>query len=471
MKEILPKNLSALAEKCPEPLYVVGGSVRDYLAGLSSARRDLDICSPTDADSFLKIAEACGFTPAAVYRNTGTVKLKDGEGNDYEYTCFRSDKYVRGTHVPAEIFFTKDISLDAKRRDFKANAVYYDVAAEQFVDPLNGIDDIRAKRLSTVDSAEKVFGEDGLRLMRLARQAGQLGFTPSEECLAGARANADLIRDISPERIWTEFHATLYADKKYGNKTGHYDGLKILSETGVFARILPEVALGKDMPQRSDFHKYDVQEHSFRAVLYADKKVRLAALLHDVGKPFCMLRDGNVYEHPTEGARIASEILERFKAPKYTAKKIRDLVLYHMYDFDGKVRPNKLRRFFVLHSSLLEDLMLLKQADYSACMDDLSVCPTDAKWTAELEKMKAEGAPLTVKQLAVSGKDVGAVEGVEKKYISALLKELLLHAALYPKDNTKDRLLELVPSCLKTVAAAVAEKEKIKELKKAGGGS
>lgn len=461
MKEFLPKKLVSLAEKCSEPLYVVGGTVRDRLAGLVSEKCDIDICSPMDAADFSSVAESCGLEVSAVYRNTGTVKLGDADGNDYEYTSFRSDKYVRGTHVPVEIFFTKDIVQDAKRRDFTANAVYYDIAADKFVDPLNGIGDIKAKRLETVDRAEKVFGEDGLRLMRLARQAGQLGFVPSEACLAGAKANAELIKDISPERIWTELNAILHADEKYGNKTGHYDGLKLLDETGVLGHILPELTTGKGMIQRNDFHKYDVLEHTFRAVLYADKRVRLAALLHDAGKPFCKLRDGNVHAHPTEGARIAEEILSRFKAPKHTAATVKELVLWHMYDFDGKVRLGKLRRFFVRHEKILEELMLLKQADYSGCMDDLSPCPTNVKWQTELEKMRAENAPMTIKQLAVSGRDIAA-EGMEPKYISLVLKELLFHAALYPKDNTKEKLLSLLPSCL----GLIRENEKSRTNKK-----
>ena len=130
-----------------------------------------------------------------------------------------------------------------------------------------------------------------------------------------------------------------------------------------------------------------------------------------------------------------------------------------MYDFDGRVRPNKLRRFFVAHAELLEDLMLLKQADYSGCMDDLSLCPTDRKWDAELKKMREEGAPLTLRQLAVSGREVAAVEGMRAKYISLVLKELLFHAALLPRDNTKERLLALAPSFLKAVLTAERHQE------------
>lgn len=444
MREILPKNLPILAENCPAPLYVVGGSVRDYLAKLTprSHFRDWDICSPLPADAFVDIAVKSGFHVKSVYRNTGTVKLKDQEGVDYEYSCFRSDKYVRGVHVPVEICFTDDITLDARRRDFTANAIYYDIVNARYVDPLGGIPAVQEKRLSTVAPAKKVFGEDGLRLMRLCRQAAQLGFTPDHECLVGAQENAALILDIVPERIYTELCAILTADTKYGVTSGQYIGLRLLDETGVLQKILPELALGKGMKQRADFHKYDVLEHSLRAALYASVDVRLAALLHDVGKPFCKIRDDNSFAHPQEGARIAKEILTRLKAPVKTTERIVSLVALHMYDFDCKTGENKLRRFFVEHYPLLEDLLKVKQADFSACTDDVSTAPTIEKWQAILQKMHEDNAPLTLKQLAVSGKDLLDL-GIAPPHVSRVLQSLLLHAACNPKDNQKTRLVKL----------------------------
>ncbi len=320
MRSILPKPLLSLAKACPTPLYVVGGSVRDFLANVThiSGVIDWDICAPMDTDELLAVATSCNFTILAVYKRTGTVKLKDDEGNDYEFTSFRHDKYVRGTHTPIETFFTNDILLDARRRDFTANAVYYYIDKGEFVDPLDGITAIKEKRLTTVALASKVFGEDGLRLMRLCRQAATLGFTPDSECFDGAKQNAELIKDISPERIFAELTSILCADEKYGNANGQYYGLKLLSQIGVLHHILPELALGDNMAQRADFHKYDVLEHSLRATMYAPKELRLAALLHDVGKPFCVLRDGNSFAHPTEGERIVKEILHRLKAPNRT---------------------------------------------------------------------------------------------------------------------------------------------------------
>lgn len=446
MHAILPQKLKNLARACHSPLYVVGGSVRDYLANYATTVHDWDICSPMLAEEFSAFAKKEGFTIQAVYKNTGTVKITDGE-MDYEYSCFRSDKYVRGTHVPVEIFFTEDISLDAKRRDFTANAVYYDIAKEEYVDPLLGIPAIKERRLTTVDNAKKVFGEDGLRLMRLARQAAQLNFHPDEECLIGATENAALIQDISPERIFEELLTILTADKKCGMESAPYHGFQILEKTTVLNYILPELANGKDMKQREDFHKYDVLEHSLKSLYYmeklsADATLRLAALLHDVGKPLCMFRDGNAYNHPQEGELLAREILNRLKAPKKVTQRVCALVTNHMYDLDCKTKENKLRRFLVSNYELIDDLLLIKQADFSACMDDTSKAPTCARWESLLAKMQEEGVPFSLKALAVNGNDLLG-EGFPPKDIATLLNGLLMHTATCPSDNEKSRLLRL----------------------------
>lgn len=448
MRRILPKKLVELAKYTPTPLYVVGGSVRDFLAHLTPKTQDFDITAPLPAENFAKIAEEHGFTIQSVYKNTGTVKLSDEEKNDYEYTCFRSDKYVRGVHVPVEIYFTDDIRLDARRRDFTCNAIYYDVQANDYVDPLDGITAIHEKRLTTVDAPKKVFGEDGLRLMRLARQAAQLGFEPDFATLEGATYHAALIKDISPERVYTELLAILHADEKYGKPNGHYHGMQILEKTGVLDHILPELTLGRGMQQRKDFHNYDVLEHSFRALLYADKRIRLAALLHDIGKPFCSLRDGNTYAHNEEGARIAKEVLTRLKAPKKTIEQVTTLTLLHMYDLDCKMSENKVRRFLVKHHEILEELLLLKQADFSACKDDLSIAPTVKKWRAMYEKMQEEHGPFTLKQLEINGNDLLALE-IEPKQIATLLQKLLGHTAVHPQDNKKERLSRVALGFLK----------------------
>lgn len=438
MKLALSENLTALAKGCPFPLYVVGGFVRDALAGLDAA--DVDICAPADTDEFVKVAENCGAKINAVYKNTGTVKLKFG-AEAYEFTCFRSDEYVRGAHRPVKTFFTDDMLLDARRRDFKCNAVYYDIGAERFCDPLGGIADIEQRRLTTVADADKVFGEDGLRLMRLARQSAQTGFAPDGECLSGAAKNAALISDVSAERIYAELNAILHADLRYGKAYGQYGGLTLLDKTGVLDFILPELTAGRGMAQPEEFHSHDVLEHSLRAVKYADPSVRLAALLHDIGKPYCKITRGTYHGHETEGARIAAEVCARLKVPKKLAVETARLCEAHMYDLRLDARENKVRKFIVKNFDIYEKLLLLKQADYSACKDDLSEAPCVSKWKEIYGKMKREGAPFNLKELKTGGGELAAA-GVPKDRIGVILGELLTDCAMEPKLNDAEKLLK-----------------------------
>ncbi len=441
MKAFLPESLQKLAQETGKPLYLVGGSVRDFLLGILGETPDFDLASPCTEDELIAAAEKCGFSVRAVYRNTGTVKLEDDGGRGYEFTRFRSDRYVRGEHRPSETVFTEDIALDARRRDFCANAVYYDVKQGEFVDPLGGIGDIERKILRTVAPAEKVFGEDGLRLLRLARIAAQIGFSPDKECLSGAKGNCGLIADIVPERIFTEMDLLLHADGKHGEKDGPYRGLKILESTGVLKEILPELARGEGILQRPDFHDHDVLEHSLRCVRYSDPRIRFAALLHDVGKPFCYFRDGNFHEHPEEGARIAKEILTRWKAPKKLIETTAQLVRLHMRDYNLQMKESKVRRELADDLPLLEELLLLKQADFSACKDDLSEAPCVTKWQAVRQKMEKEGAPLCLGELRIDGDDLLRA-GVEPQRIGEVLRELFDGCVQDGSLNKREKLLK-----------------------------
>lgn len=338
-------------------------------------------------------------------------------------------------------FFTDDMLLDARRRDFKCNAVYYDIGAERFCDPLGGIADIEQRRLTTVADADKVFGEDGLRLMRLARQSAQTGFAPDGECLSGAKKNAALISDVSAERIYAELNAILHADLRYGKSYGQYGGLVLLDKTGVLDFILPELTAGRGMAQPEEFHSHDVLEHSLRAVKYANPSVRLAALLHDIGKPYCKITRGTYHGHETEGARIAAEVCARLKVPKKLAVETARLCEAHMYDLRLDARENKVRKFIVKNFDIYEKLLLLKQADYSACKDDLSEAPCVSKWKEIYGKMKREGAPFNLKELKTGGGELAAA-GVPKDRIGVILGELLTDCAMEPKLNDAEKLLK-----------------------------
>lgn len=438
MYNTLSKNLIKLAESCPYPLYVVGGRVRDFYAGLNPDEVDTDICAPAPAEDFIARAKECGFKVSAAYKNTGTVKLSCG-GEEYEFTSFRSDEYVRGEHVPHSVFFTDDINLDARRRDFKCNAVYYDIKNAKAVDPLGGLEDIKCKRLDTVAPPEKVFGEDGLRLMRLARICAQTGFAPTHSCIAAAMTHCMLIRDVSAERVYKELDLLLHADGRYGNAFGHFAGLKILRRTGVLAVIMPELCEGEGMTQRADFHKYDVLDHSLRCAAYSHPSVRLAALLHDVGKPYCMRNYGKFAGHDKEGAIIARNICERLKVPKKLTEEVVRLTATHMYDLRGDAKENKIRKFIISNYDLFDKILLIKQADYTACMDDLRMAPSVEKMSAIFKKMKAEGVPFTLRELNIKGDELIRM-GFAPENVGKTLNRLLLDCCINLVKNDREQL-------------------------------
>ena len=160
------------------------------------------------------------------------------------------------------------------------------------------------------------------------------------------------------------------------------------------------------MPQRADFHRYDVLEHTFRTVLYAPPKIRLAALFHDVGKPFCMINYGKFKGHDKAGTEIARDVLSRLKADGKTVREIVFLTGAHMKDLAGDMRAAKIRVFMAENSEFTEDLLALKQADYRAGKDATGTSPTVKKWLDILNEMKKEGAPFSVKDLKISAREL-----------------------------------------------------------------
>ncbi|MBR2449696.1 MAG: HD domain-containing protein [Clostridia bacterium] len=448
MKNFLPQKLISLAEILPRPLYAVGGVVRNFLID-QSISDDFDLAGAITSDKLVCGLNKIGLKVLAEYKRTGTVMFSDGQ-RKYEFTTFRSESYLGGEHTPYKTEFTEDIKVDALRRDFKCNAVYFDIRAGEYIDPLGGIKDIIDRRLNSVTKAEKVFSNDGLRLMRLARFAGELNFKPNSEVLGAAMMHADNIKEISPERVYAELIRILHADKKYAfsDPQGHYTGLKILDETRVLDRIFPELTDGRGMAQRADFHRYDVLEHSLRTVLYADENIRLAALLHDIGKPFCYLRDGYYYHHFSEGERIAEAVLKRLKASNETIKQVKFLVREHMVDLDCSMKESKVRRFLVKNEDKLKDLLAVKQADFRASLETDDVAPTLVKWGRIYRKMKKDGTPFTLKELKVNAADLIEI-GYKKDGIGKELKKLWDLAIVNPEKNQKELLIETAKQDLK----------------------
>lgn len=452
MINFLPKNLSELAKGLPRPLYVVGGAVRNFLID-GSISDDIDLGAAISPEELATYLSAFNFNICAEYKRTGTLVFTDGERR-YEYTAFRKESYVGGEHVPFVTQPTDSLEEDALRRDFKCNAIYYDLKNQKYEDPLDGINDVKHKVIDTVTTPYKVFSNDGLRLMRLARFAGELNFSPTSDVLSAATTHAKNITEISPERIYVELIRILESDQKYpfSDPRGHYVGLKILDATRVLDYIFPELAEGRGMAQRADFHRYDVLEHSLRTLRHADPKIRLAALLHDIGKPFCFKRDGYYYHHFEEGERLAESVLLRLKADKDTIKEVKFLVREHMVDLDCSMKESSVRKFIVKNQDMLDKLLMVKQADFRASLETHDVAPTLIKWGRIINKMKEDGTPFNLKALKISATELMEM-GYRDKNIGKELKKLWELAVLHPEQNDQAVLSEIAKKDIQKLKA------------------
>lgn len=231
----VPKILTVLSEISPLPLYIVGGYVRNYLAE-KFISDDIDLAGSIPAEEFAALSDRCGFRVLSRLSGTGTVKIA-GLDINCEYTRFRIDSYrIGGRHFPDKVEFTDDIYSDALRRDFKCNAVYYDIKEKKIVDPLGGLVDIKNRALDTVRPPEEVFRYDGIRLLRLARFAAELNFTPTEGAIAGARRFAENVKSVSEKKIKDEVERIKNSCDKYpfSPPNGLSIAAEVLKKTGIY---------------------------------------------------------------------------------------------------------------------------------------------------------------------------------------------------------------------------------------------
>lgn len=410
-------ELTRLARLFPadKPLYAVGGCVRDCIRGVEFY--DIDLAGALLPDKLTQILDGSGFEVHSASPRLGTVVIK-GDKRHYEYTTFRIDSYPKGSgaHAPVKVEFTEDIYIDACRRDFKCNAMYFDILAGKLIDPLNGQKDVKDKILSTTVSPEKVLSEDGLRIMRLFRFVSTLGFETEKSTYENAVRLKENLNDISVERIRDELDKLLKG--KYC-----YKALRLMNEAGVIKIILPELALNDKEPQKSEFHKYDVLEHIFKVVENCPPDIRLAGLFHDIAKAKCMRDDGNTYMHASVGEEMTRRIMTRYKYPSKDIDRISRLVGGHMFDVNGNARDVKYRRFIAKYHDIIEDMIALFDAD-SIGTGYYEYSRTAAKTREIYAKMKEEGVAFNASMLAIGGKDLQKI-GYEGKEIGQEIDRLV----------------------------------------------
>lgn len=421
----ISQNLINLAEAFPEPLYVVGGAVRDFLLGYSV--EDIDLASSLTAHEVIDFVNdnMSGFRVAATSPKLGTLKISYGK-ESYEYTCFRSDSYGSdGRHSPNDVTFIKDVQQDAFRRDFTMNAIYYDIKNDEFLDFSGGIEDMKSKRIRAVRDPDLVLSEDALRIMRLARFAATLGFEIEENTFLSAKKNAYKLKQIAPERLRDELNRILIADTVAGVKNGHVKGLEILVELGAMEYIIPELLEAVGVEQKEQYHKYDVYKHILKVVELSPPEVRLAALFHDIAKPSQKKKTGSMNSHDKEGEKITEY---RMNALKYAKKDIsitKKLVKNHMYDLNGETSEKRLREFIIENQEIIDDLIKLKRADWGGSGILQGRSPSADRLESVYADMKANNVPFTAKELSITGQDlidIGIPPANRGKAIKGLLK-------------------------------------------------
>lgn len=451
----IPANLAPVAQlfrAAGVPVYAVGGMVRNSLLGLPPS--DMDICSgltPAQVESLCAGTEVRVIPKALEF---GTVELH-AFGAVVEHTTFRKESYrCGGAHRPERVELAGTLETDAFRRDFSVNALYAELNTGRVTDPTGGLADLRARALRTTSNRpEEILQSDALRVLRLVRFACELGFVPEERTFLAAKAHVAGLRDIAGERKREELNKLLLCDIKYPGLAKPWEspvlsGLTLLEDLGAWGLLIPELEPARGCAQRKDHHRYDVLFHAFHACAAAPPELplRLAGLLHDVGKPACLARDGNMHDHARMGEPLALAALNRLRYPKALAHNVGALVRYHMYDIQGQAKESTLRtRFALWGRELTKQLILLREADIVGCGYD----PPDyrhERWRTLYQRMLSEGAPFSQGELALDGRDI--MEALDLKsgaLVGALKKRLFLHCAQRPRDNTKERLLRLLP--------------------------
>lgn len=368
----LADELARLFARHGYELVLVGGPVRDAFLGRPHA--DMDLATDAPPERVLELVKDWADVTWSVGIKFGTVGLRKGNTN-FEITTYRSERYDESSRKP-DVRYEKSLMTDLARRDFTVNAIAATLPRHDLVDPFGGLADMRDKRLRTPGGAEESFSDDPLRILRAARFVAELGFTPVEDVRGAMARLAPRLQIVSPERIAVELEKLLRASRVGGPSAG----IDLLVRTGVADQILPEVPKLRLEVDEHHRHK-DVYRHSLTVLdqaialeprygLDRDLRLRLAALLHDIGKPKTrsLLPNGRVafHHHDTVGAKLARNRLGKLRFPSDVIKDVAKLMELHLrfHGFGtGQWTDSAVRRYVTDAGPLLPRLHALTRAD------------------------------------------------------------------------------------------------------------
>lgn len=430
--------------------YLVGGAVRDMLMGKEP--HDWDVTTDATPEQVMSIFRKV--IPTGIAHGTVTVHFMK---NEIEVTTFRTESdYSDGRH-PDKVEYTGNIEEDLSRRDFTINAIASYLGDGTITDPFHGRDDIKRKVIRTVGNPLERFSEDGLRPVRAVRFSAQLGFEIERETLK-AISEPEILKKtsgISLERFRDELLKLMKAEKPSA-------GLKLMEESGILDIFIPEFKKCRGCIQGDfrGYHQFDVLDHLFYACDGAPaskQNVRLAALFHDIGKPdvkrVIPTPQGDqftFYNHEAKSQQITKEILFRLKFSNAEIANICHLVVNHMFNYTQNWTDAAVRRFLAkIQAENLEDLYDLRLADIYG-MNNAPVRGQDSRTIALLNELKdrisketEKNSVLSLKQLAVNGKDLMKNGISAGKDLGFVLNQLLETVLEDPSQNEKEQLIKI----------------------------
>lgn len=416
--------------------FMVGGSVRDSLLGLDA--NDFDFATNARPRDVMRLFRRVA--PTGIKH--GTVTLLIGS-NTFEVTTYRSDgTYADGRH-PDSIEFSDSIEEDITRRDFTINGLAYNVLTQEVIDIVDGIEDLKRKIIRTIGKPHDRLNEDGLRSYRACRLASKLDFTIDKETLASIHDTLQVAKVVSIERIRDEFMKLLETKKPSV-------GIEYLRVTGLLDLFLPELSecFGVD---QNKYHMYDVYYHCVYSCDGADTGdviIRLAALLHDIGKVPTRREGGEgeniFYNHEVVGARMTRRIMKRMKFSNEDIERTVNLVYNHMFHYTDEWTDGAVRRFMrKVGVENINDIFALRKADRKGNGSREGLPAPIRELERRIEKViEAENA-ITVRDLEIGGHEIMREFDVTPgPIIGKLLNELLEIVLDSPECNNRETLIE-----------------------------
>lgn len=417
--------------------YLIGGSVRDLVLGREVY--DYDFATDARPEEITKLFRRT--VPTGIRHGTVSILLKERQ---FEVTTYRADgTYIDGRR-PESVSFSKELRVDVERRDFTINGLVFDPVAGQVIDHVGGVADLREGRIRTIGDPIMRFSEDGLRPVRACRFAAKLEFTIDPATLEAMKQTLHVVKMVSPERIRDEVMKILDAEKPS-------IGFEYLRESGILDIILPELAQCHGVTQNR-YHIYDIYYHSIYSCDGAPREhplIRLAALLHDIGKLPTRQpgSDGDYtfYNHEVVGAKISRRIMKRLKFSNEQIETVLNLILNHMFHYTNEWTDGAVRRFIrKVGVDNIRDLFILRMADRKGNGARRGLPAPIERLRKRIDHVIEQDNAFSVRDLDINGNILmEELDLVPGPIIGRILNELLESVLDDPSLNTRETLLSM----------------------------